>query len=80
MSTSTEADDTLYIALLQVCDRSFFTLVESCDGTRFAALVKNAASDAAFEDMSKAKFIPAFRNGKPVACDVKIQIYYPGGL
>ena len=54
MSTSTEADDTLYLALLQVCDRSFFTLVESCDGTRFAALVKNAASDAAFEDTSDA--------------------------
>jgi TonB family protein len=32
--------------------------------------------DAAFEDMSKAKFIPAFRNGKPVACEVKIPIYY----
>ena len=35
---------------------------------------------AAFEDMSKAKFIPAFRDGKPVACDVKIPIYYPGSL
>jgi TonB family protein len=32
--------------------------------------------DAAFEDMSKAKFIPAFRNGKPVACTVKIPVYY----
>src|SRR5438067_10607345 len=32
--------------------------------------------DAAFEDMSKAKFIPAFRDGKPVDCDVKIPIYY----
>jgi TonB family protein len=32
--------------------------------------------DAAFEDMSKAKFIPAFRNGKPVACSVSIPIYY----
>jgi hypothetical protein len=36
--------------------------------------------EAAFEDMSKAKFIPAFRDGKPVACDVKIPIYYPGSL
>ena len=35
---------------------------------------------AAFEDLSKAKFIPAFRDGKPVACDVKIPIYYPGGF
>src|SRR5438552_8779614 len=33
-------------------------------------------ADAAFEDMSKAKFIPAFRNGKPVACEVKIPVYY----
>jgi len=32
--------------------------------------------DAAFEEMSKAKFIPAFRNGKPVECDVKIPVYY----
>ncbi|HEV3243563.1 MAG TPA: energy transducer TonB [Chthoniobacterales bacterium] len=32
--------------------------------------------DTAFEDMSKAKFIPAFRDGKPVACDVKIPVYF----
>jgi TonB family protein len=32
--------------------------------------------DAAFEDMSKAKFIPAFRDGKPVACEVTIPLYY----
>jgi hypothetical protein len=32
--------------------------------------------DAAFEDMAKARLIPAFREGKPVACDVKIPIYY----
>jgi len=32
--------------------------------------------DAAFQDFKKAKFIPAFRNGKPVACDVKLPIYY----
>lgn len=32
--------------------------------------------DAAFENMSKAKFIPAFRNGKPVACDVKLPVYF----
>jgi len=32
--------------------------------------------DAAFDDMAKAKFIPAFRNGNPVACDVKIPVYY----
>jgi hypothetical protein len=34
--------------------------------------------DAAFDDMSKATFIPAFRDGKPVACDVKIPVYYKG--
>jgi hypothetical protein len=32
--------------------------------------------DGAFDDMAKAKFIPAFREGKPVACDVKIPVYY----
>lgn len=32
--------------------------------------------DTAFDDMSKAKFIPAFRDGKPVACEVKIPVYY----
>ena len=36
--------------------------------------------DTAFGDMSKAKFIPAFRDGKPVACDVKIPVYYKGSL
>jgi len=36
--------------------------------------------DAAFEDLKKAKFIPAFRNGKPVACEVKIPIYYKSSL
>jgi Gram-negative bacterial TonB protein C-terminal len=32
--------------------------------------------DAAFDDLSKAKFIPAFRDGKPVACTVKIPVYF----
>jgi Gram-negative bacterial TonB protein C-terminal len=32
--------------------------------------------DAAFDDLSKAKFIPAFREGKPVACTVKIPVYF----
>ena len=36
--------------------------------------------DTAFEDLKKATFIPAFRDGKPVACDVKIPIYYKGSL
>ena len=32
--------------------------------------------DAALSDFSGAKFIPAFRNGKPVECNVKIPVYY----
>jgi|ERR1700693_1316367 len=32
--------------------------------------------ETAFTDLSKAKFIPAFRNGKPVACDVKLPVYF----
>lgn len=32
--------------------------------------------DEAFDDLSKAKFIPAFREGKPVACTVKIPVYF----
>ncbi|MEY2537464.1 MAG: Gram-negative bacterial TonB protein C-terminal [Verrucomicrobiota bacterium] len=31
---------------------------------------------AAVADLGGAKFIPAFRNGKPVACDVTVPIYY----
>jgi Gram-negative bacterial TonB protein C-terminal len=32
--------------------------------------------DAAVYDFSKAKFIPAFRDGKPVACQVRLPVYY----
>jgi TonB family protein len=32
--------------------------------------------DAALSDFSGAKFIPAFRNGQPVECNVKIPVYY----
>jgi TonB family protein len=32
--------------------------------------------NAALSDFSDAKFIPAFRNGKPVECNVKIPVYY----
>ena len=32
--------------------------------------------DAAVADFSRAKFIPAFRDGKPVACDVTLPVYY----
>src|ERR1700739_111213 len=36
--------------------------------------------DTAFDDLSKAKFIPAFRDGKPVACTGKLPIYFNGSL
>jgi TonB family protein len=32
--------------------------------------------DAALSDFGGAKFIPAFRNGQPVECNVKIPVYY----
>ena len=32
--------------------------------------------DAALSDFNGAKFIPAFRNGKPIECNVKIPVYY----
>jgi hypothetical protein len=34
--------------------------------------------DAAKADFANAKFIPAFRNGQPVACQVVLPIYYVG--
>ncbi len=35
-------------------------------------------ADTAFADFAKAKFIPAFRNGKPVACEVKLPVFFRG--
>lgn len=32
--------------------------------------------EAAISDFSEAKFIPAFRDGQPVECNVKIPVYY----
>lgn len=32
--------------------------------------------DAAFADFRFAKFIPAFRNGKPVACELSLPVFY----
>ena len=32
--------------------------------------------DAAISDFTGAKFIPAFRNGQPTECTVKIPVYY----
>jgi outer membrane biosynthesis protein TonB len=33
--------------------------------------------DAALDDFGEAKFIPAFRDGKPVACEITLPVYYP---
>ena len=33
-------------------------------------------ADAAVSDFRNAKFIPAFRDGKPVACDVTLPVFY----
>ena len=44
MPTPTEADDALYVALLHVCERSFFAFVEVCDPLQFAVLVGKAHS------------------------------------
>lgn len=33
--------------------------------------------DAAVDDFAEAKFIPAFRDGKPVACEITLPVYYP---
>ena len=33
-------------------------------------------ADAALADFRNTKFIPAFRNGKPVACDVTLPVFY----
>jgi hypothetical protein len=32
--------------------------------------------DAAIEDFARARFIPAFREGKPVSCSVMLPVYY----
>lgn len=50
MLTRIDADAMLFLSLVQVCERSFFTLVEACDPGRFATLLKNVASDAALDD------------------------------
>ena len=33
-------------------------------------------ADAALADFRNARFIPAFRDGKPMACDVTLRVYY----
>lgn len=49
MLTRVDADAMLFLALVEVCERSFFTLVEACDPGQFAALLKNVASEAALD-------------------------------
>ena len=33
-------------------------------------------ADAALSDFRNAKFIPAFRDGKPIACEVTLPVFY----
>lgn len=42
-----EADDALFVAVVQVCETSFFAYVESCEPVRFAALVQPLDSPSA---------------------------------
>jgi len=51
MLTRVDADAMLFLALVEVCERSFFTLVEACEPGQFAALLKNVASDAALDSV-----------------------------
>ena len=36
--------------------------------------------EAAFNDLSRARFIPAFRDGRPVACNVKLPVFFKPGV
>ena len=38
----------------------------------------NGFGDAAIADFTGAKFIPAFRDGKPVECAIRLLVYYQG--
>jgi hypothetical protein len=49
MLTRVDADAVLFLAVVEVCERSFFTTVEGCEPAQFAALIKSVASDAALE-------------------------------
>src|SRR5438128_12628121 len=44
MPAPTEANDALYVALLHVCERSFFAFVDACDPVQFAVLVAKTQS------------------------------------
>ena len=50
MPTPTETDDALYVALLHVCERSFFAFVETCDRLQFAVLVGKTQSQPPLQD------------------------------
>src|SRR5687768_4385221 len=51
MPTPAEADDALYVALLHVCERSFFAFVDACDPLQFAVLVGKTQSQPAIQDV-----------------------------
>jgi hypothetical protein len=58
MLTRIDADAMLFLALVQVCERSFFTMVEACDPGQFAALLKNVASEAALDAKDQGRGFP----------------------
>ena len=51
MPTPTETDDALYVALLHVCERSFFAFVEACDRLQFAVLVGKTQSQPPLQNV-----------------------------
>jgi len=51
MPTPAETDDALYVALLHVCERSFFAFVETCDRLQFAVLVGKTQSQPPLQDV-----------------------------
>ena len=58
MLTRIDADAMLFLALVEVCERSFFTMVEACDPGQFASLLKNVASAAALDDAGDGRAFP----------------------
>src|SRR3954471_19220449 len=50
MPTPVEPDDALLVAILEVCEKSFFAFVESCDPLQFAVLVGKTNRPAKVED------------------------------
>jgi hypothetical protein len=49
MPTPTESADALYVALLHVCERSFFAFIDACDALQFAVCVGKTQNQPALE-------------------------------